>query len=153
MEIFALWIICGFAASYVAGQKNKSSGTWFLLGLLLGPIALLMVGLSPAAPAKAGGHQSFQMTQQEDNAAYTFSPLTRPCPFCAEDIKPEAIVCKHCKRDVPAERVKSRIEKAYESMQQAHEHKVSKSGARIWLSEYGFVEAEIETFLNTLPGA
>ena len=29
-------------------------------------------------------------------------PQTRPCPFCAEDIKPAAIVCKHCGRDVPA---------------------------------------------------
>jgi hypothetical protein len=24
------------------------------------------------------------------------------CPFCAEDIKTAAIVCKHCKRDLPA---------------------------------------------------
>jgi hypothetical protein len=25
----------------------------------------------------------------------------RPCPWCAEDILAEAIVCKHCGRDVP----------------------------------------------------
>ena len=96
MDIFILWIICGCAASYVAGQKNKSSGAWFLLGMLLGPIALLMVGLSPAAPPKPGGHTSFQMTRPEDPPA-----PTRTCPFCAEDIKPAAIVCKHCGRDLP----------------------------------------------------
>src|SRR5687768_3370663 len=31
----------------------------------------------------------------------TMASDTRPCPFCAEDIKVAAIVCKHCKRDVP----------------------------------------------------
>lgn len=28
-------------------------------------------------------------------------PDTRTCPFCAEEIKLAAIVCKHCGRDVP----------------------------------------------------
>ena len=27
--------------------------------------------------------------------------MTR-CPFCAEDIQDAAIVCKHCRRDIPA---------------------------------------------------
>jgi hypothetical protein len=26
---------------------------------------------------------------------------TRKCPFCAEDVKVEAIACKHCGRDIP----------------------------------------------------
>jgi hypothetical protein len=31
------------------------------------------------------------------------APDLRACPYCAELIKREAIVCKHCRRDVPAE--------------------------------------------------
>lgn len=39
-------IIFGFATSYVAGQKGKDEGTWFLVGALLGIIGLLIIGFS-----------------------------------------------------------------------------------------------------------
>jgi len=29
-------------------------------------------------------------------------PTKKKCPFCAEEILSEAIVCKHCSREVPA---------------------------------------------------
>jgi hypothetical protein len=32
---------------------------------------------------------------------------TRKCPFCAENIKVEAIVCRFCQRDLPATQVSS----------------------------------------------
>jgi hypothetical protein len=162
MRYVIIWIMCGIAASYVAGQKGKSSGDWFVLGILLGPFALLMVGLSPASPSKTEGRKSFHLsksTRVEKVIAFFLAPfcvyplvmllipteiiakvqlplflgifaltwllLWRPlmrvskpgqgaviipqpltnqrvCPFCAEDIKSEAIVCKHCGRDIPA---------------------------------------------------
>lgn len=40
----------------------------------------------------------FGSTQTSGNS----NPSARKCPFCAESIQPEAIVCKHCKSDLSA---------------------------------------------------
>lgn len=32
----------------------------------------------------------------------TTAATTRPCPYCAESIKPDATVCRFCQRDVPS---------------------------------------------------
>ena len=46
---------------------------------MLGPFAVLMFAVS----------------------GITSSKEQRKCPFCAEWIKPEATVCKHCRKDLP----------------------------------------------------
>ncbi|GAB6125043.1 hypothetical protein [Humidesulfovibrio idahonensis] len=162
MEFVIIWILCGIAAAYIASKKGKDGGMWFLLGILLGPFALIMIGLSPADPQKTDRRKSFHIAKSTriDKAVAFFlapifvyaaamflvpqeimvkahlpitigifaitwlllwrplmrvskpgqgpviipQPLTnqRVCPFCAEDIKSEAIVCKHCGRDIPA---------------------------------------------------
>jgi hypothetical protein len=86
--IVVFWIGCAIATAIVAGNKGRSAAGWLLLGALLGPVALLIALVvsanKPAMEAEAIGSGS-----------------VRKCPFCAELIKAEAIVCKHCGRDVP----------------------------------------------------
>ncbi len=48
MIFVIIWVACGFGAAAIAKSKNKDSGTWFLLGVLLGPLALLIVGFMKA---------------------------------------------------------------------------------------------------------
>lgn len=144
MEFFIFWIICGIAASYVAKQKGKAAWAWFVVGIILGPLALLMVGLSPAAPAKVNSHSAY--TQPE--------PAQRKCPFCAEDIKFEAIVCKHCGRDVPAlppPASEPLIKKCYDSLQREFGGACSQGRARLELEKQGFDPRDIADFLDTLP--
>ena len=80
MEYIILWIVCGIGSAAIASSKGRSTFGWLVLGLLFGPIAVLIVGLM-AKPAPD-------------------VETLRKCPFCAELILKEAKVCKHCGRDV-----------------------------------------------------
>lgn len=42
---------------------------------------------------------------ESNNSKSAISKDTRLCPFCAEEIKKAAIVCKHCGRDIPQESI------------------------------------------------
>lgn len=78
--MFLFWAILGALIGYVASQKRGFSPVGGVLGgLLLGPLAVLMFFISGVASAKDGG---------------------KTCPFCAEQVKADAVVCKHCGRDV-----------------------------------------------------
>lgn len=89
MGLLVLWILCGVICAVIASNKGRSGGGWFLLGCLLGPLGIvlaLVVGkdekVVAAAALKAG--------------------TAVKCPACAELIKPEANVCKHCQTDLGA---------------------------------------------------
>ena len=49
MEIITIlfWVICGLVSGVIAENKGRNAGVGFLLGVLLGPIGLLIVALMP----------------------------------------------------------------------------------------------------------
>lgn len=72
-------ICCGIASAMVASSKGRDTVGWFFLGLILGPFGLIFALLvGRVGPAKG----------------------ETKCPFCAEFIKKEAVVCKHCGRSL-----------------------------------------------------
>lgn len=74
-----LWGLLAIAVGILAARGFGRSGIgWFLLASLLSPLVGLLLFVLPAK--------------------------SRPCPFCAEPIKPAAVVCRYCNREVaPAE--------------------------------------------------
>lgn len=78
--MFALaWMLLGALIGVAASQKRGFSMVAGVLGgLLLGPLAFLMYFVSGTSS----------------------SDVNKKCPHCAEFIKADAKVCKHCHRDL-----------------------------------------------------
>ena len=76
---FTLWIVvwCGVNAivGYFIGKRKYVIWASIIVSILFGPIGWLIAALN--------------------------SGKLRKCPFCAELVKPEAVVCKHCGHKLP----------------------------------------------------
>jgi ribosomal protein L32 len=83
-----IWFFCGIASAAIASNKGLNSGAWFIIGFLFGPLGIL------AALTKSKTNNKIENEALKEGSAVK-------CPYCAETIKSEARVCKHCGRDLP----------------------------------------------------
>lgn len=79
-----LGIIAGIAGSIIARNKGRSPLWWFILCAIF-PFLIIVAALLPYKVSKG---------------------YTKKCPYCAEIIKEDAVVCKHCGREQPIDMVK-----------------------------------------------
>lgn len=101
--VIALAAVIYFLPSFVAMGKKNNGGV-IIINLFLGwTLVGWVVALAWAATLSRDGPTSETIGPSgETIPGVTPRPSeTRPCPFCAEDIKVAAIVCKHCGRDLP----------------------------------------------------
>jgi len=103
-----VWLLCGVGAAMIASSKNRSGCGWFGAGVLLGPLALLIVGFMAPGEAPAQSlpaprrRRVLNAPLQGGRPDASAAPQTKECPFCAETILAKAIVCRFCNRDLPA---------------------------------------------------
>lgn len=86
MVLLLLAILIGLIPAVIASKKGRSFVLWWIYGTLLFIIAL------PHALLAKGLNESIDTQQMAAGNV--------KCQFCAEWIRPEAKVCKHCGREV-----------------------------------------------------
>lgn len=87
MASLLVWsTVFAVVTTIIANTKGLSLGKWAAIGFILGPIGVIWV-LVTAKDQSALEGESLR------------SGKFKRCPFCAEVIKKEASVCKHCGGD------------------------------------------------------
>jgi hypothetical protein len=87
LTVLIFWLPINLVIGAALGKTKGRIGAGMFLSALLGPIGWLVILIGP--------------------------DYRRKCPFCAETIKPEAIVCPHCQREVSVEGYRIWSEKRY----------------------------------------
>jgi len=79
--ILAVLAVPGIVGATIAGRRGRLRFSWFILSTVFPFAILILLFLPPTRPVKG---------------------RYKTCAFCAEIIRHQATVCKHCGRDQPA---------------------------------------------------
>jgi hypothetical protein len=88
MEIIIIWISLSLIAAVIAKNKGRSGIGFLLLALILSPL----IGVIAALVANPNVARV-----EQDNIRLERG---KRCPFCAEIIKRQAVVCRYCGREL-----------------------------------------------------
>ena len=95
---FIVWLILCAVAGTIADKKGRMGWAYFTISFFLSPLVGILIAVAQSPITKNIEKQQIQ------------SGEARKCPHCAELVKLEAKICKHCGKDLPAVEPMSRID-------------------------------------------
>ena len=141
---FLVWAGVGGLIGYAIGNSKGRGAEGFWLGLLLGIIGWIVVAFMAPSDAVTSERAAIATVIQGQAQDREERGRMRPCPWCAEPIRPEARVCRFCGRDVEPASPESEIERV------AREHPDSFAEALAFLDQLGEKPIHPADWLNEL---
>ena len=105
-----IWIGCCVGTGALAKSRGHEPVSFALLALVISPLLACIVLL--VMPSNVGELERMSVV----------AGSSRKCPFCAETVKSEAIVCRFCGRDIPPVSKTSRREIPVFTRQQVYQN-------------------------------
>jgi len=99
VAIIAL-ILLGIISEFYDGGSS-ALGSWGLAFSIL----WLFIDILVFFILKYNGKSAFQVAQGKSSNVEETKNVFKKCPFCANEIKMEAIVCQYCGKDIPNDKM------------------------------------------------
>lgn len=87
MEWIFLWVAFSVVAGIAASIRGRFGSGYFMLALVISPLIVLILVLVMA-------------NLRQERARETEVMNSRECPYCAELVRRQAVVCRHCRADL-----------------------------------------------------